>query len=65
MRRFSFSMYDDDNADYEGAATKHTSYNIDTVDATVDNLLYHFKTFLESCDYVFDINTRFESVNQE
>lgn len=65
MRTFTFEMRDyDDTASFNGAKDKHTTYEFSGDDATVDDLLYHFQRFLQSCDYCFGLGDTLEVVKE-
>jgi hypothetical protein len=65
MRTFTFIMNDIDSEKYEGSTNKSVTYSIEADDATVDNMLYHFKVFLSGCDYFFGVDDTFELVRDE
>lgn len=63
MRIYTFTMQDQDLQQFEGATNQQVSISFTGSDATVDNLLYHFKTFLQACGYCFNFDDTFEIVN--
>lgn len=57
MRTYTFVMQEDDEHEFMGATNGLASYTIETVDGiTHDELVYHFRQFLQSCGYVFPVD---------
>ena len=63
MRVFKFTMIDQNSPKDMGSTRQSVEVSIDTDDATVIDMLYHFKNFLMACDYRFDLEDEFEVVN--
>jgi len=66
MRTFTFTMHDRDGSTYQGAAEQRVSieFTSNSGDATVDDMMYHFKKFLQACDYCFHLNDIIEVVSE-
>jgi hypothetical protein len=49
-----------------GAAEQRVSieFTSNSGDATVDDMMYHFKKFLQACDYCFHLNDIIEVVSE-